>query len=287
MLPLPNVLWIGGPPRSGKTTIARRIARRHGLRWYNADAHTWEHRDRALAAGNAAARRWEAMTQEERRAASTPAEQLELSLHAERGPMVVDDLRRLPHSPLTIAEGSPVSPEVVSAGIAAPSHAVWLIPTVEFQRARLSEAGWPMELALLLATTIECDAREHGAPVLAVDGSRGVDELATVVETRFAAALAEGPCAQTAAERLALLRYANDAVVSQCLGLPRPPVDDGHCRVDDQDVRLRVRRPRVRCGRRALRRRLPARGRGRARARELARYACASSPLTPHVSGST
>jgi replication-associated recombination protein RarA len=59
---LPNVLWLGGPPRSGKTTIARRIARRHGLRWYNADAHTWEHRDRALAAGSEPALRWEAMT---------------------------------------------------------------------------------------------------------------------------------------------------------------------------------------------------------------------------------
>ena len=69
----------------------------------------------------------EGMTQEERRAESTPAEQLELSLHAERGQMIVDDLRRLPHSPLTIAEGSPISPEIVSAGIAAPSHAVWLI----------------------------------------------------------------------------------------------------------------------------------------------------------------
>ena len=220
---LPNVLWIGGAPRSGKTTIAKRIARFHGLRWYNADAHTWEHRDRALAAGNAAALRWEAMTPEERWVRSTPAEQLELSLHAERGPMVVDDLRRLPRSPLTVAEGSPVSPAVVSAGIAAASHAVWLIPTAELQRGRLPEVGWPAELAVLLAATIERDAIEHEAPILTVDGSRGLDEMMTAVEEVFAAALAEGPRAVTASERLALLRYANEAVVSQCLAyLARP-----------------------------------------------------------------
>jgi hypothetical protein len=220
--PLPNVLWIGGPPRSGKTTIARRLARRHGLRWYNADARTWEHRDRALAAGNAEAHRFETMTPEERWR-STPAEQLKLSLHAERGPMIVEDLRRLPASPLTVAEGSTVSPEIISAGIAAPSQAVWLIPTAELQRARLSEAGWPLELPLLLAATIERDAIEHGAPILSVDGSRGIAEMVAAVEQLFAAALAEGPRAETSAERLTLLRSANDAVVSQCLAyLERP-----------------------------------------------------------------
>lgn len=241
---LPSVLWIGGPPRSGKTTIARRIARRHGLRWYNADAHTWEHRDRALAAGNAAALRWEAMTPEERWVRSTPSEQLELSLHAERGPMVVDDLRRLSRTPLTIAEGSPISPEIVSAGVAAPSHALWLIPTAELQRARLSEAGWSVELPVLLTATIERDAKEHGAPILAVDGLHGVDDMVSAVEEAFAAVLAEGPCAQTAAERRALLRYANEAVVSQCLaylarpwttGTPESMVRTFVCECDDPE----------------------------------------------------
>lgn len=138
---LSNVLRIGGPPGAGKTAVATRIARRHGLRWYGADTRTWEHRDRALREGNPAARRWEAMTPEDRWVKSTPLEMLEMSLHAERGPMVLDDLHALPESPLVVAEGSVLPARAVSSGVAERSRAVWLIPTRDFQRAVLAAQG--------------------------------------------------------------------------------------------------------------------------------------------------
>jgi len=103
-----HVLWIGGPPGSGKTAVANRIARRHGLRLYSADTRTREHRDRAISQGIPAAIRWEAMTPEERWETSTAAQMLEQSLHRERGPMVVDDVCALPRSPLVVAEGSTI-----------------------------------------------------------------------------------------------------------------------------------------------------------------------------------
>ncbi len=230
MQTLTQVLWLGGPPGAGKTAIATRLARRHGLRWYNADTQTWAHRDRALREGNPAARRWEAMTPQERWLGSTPAEMLELSLHAERGPMVVDDIRRLPDSPLVVAEGSTLPPDVVSSARADPARALWLIPTRELQLRRLAERGTPpgpSQLYLLLGEVIERDTRAHGAPVLAVDGSRGIADMVAAVEDRFAAALAQGPRAGTLAERRALLREANDAIAAQIRGYHARPWAEG------------------------------------------------------------
>ncbi len=227
---LGHVLWIGGPPGCGKTSVATRIARRHGVRWYGADTQTWSHRDRALAAGNRAALRWEQMTPSQRWEGLTPAELLELSLHAERGAMVVEDLQRLPTSPLIVAEGSPLSPAVVSSGVAQRSRAIWLLPTPEFQRARLDERKLrrgPCELHLRLAAEIERDARKHGAPILVVDGSRDVDEMVEVVEGLFVEALARGPRAESIAQRRALLREANLAIVSQIRAYYSRPWADG------------------------------------------------------------
>jgi hypothetical protein len=218
---LRHLLWIGGPPGTGKTAVATRIARRHGLRWYGADTRTWQHRDRALLAGNPAARRWEAMTPQERWVESTPTEMLDMSLHAERGPMVLDDLRALHDSPLVVAEGSTLPAQAISSGIADRSRAVWLLPTDDFQRALLGARNMPpgpTALYLLLRERIAREASEHGAPTLIVDGSLGLEATVAVVEELFAEALAEGPRAETPAERRALLREANQAIVAQVRG---------------------------------------------------------------------
>ena len=246
MTTLRHVLWIGGAS-AGKTTVATGLARRHGLRWYSSDAHTWEHRDAAIAAGNEAAARWETMTQEERAAAS-PDELVKLNLDFERGPLVLDDLRRLPTEPLIVADGSTVLPELVAQGHAERDRAVWLLPTYETHRAFHERKGFAhlVEYRWLVVQEIERQAAELDVNVLRVDETIGVDEAAAALEELFADPIAEGPRAETVEDRQALLRYANDAVVTTGPRLPRAAVVDRR-RVDVRArAPVRVRRPGVR-----------------------------------------
>jgi hypothetical protein len=144
--------------------------------------------------------------------------------------MVVDDVRRLPRWPLVVAEGSTVSPEVVSSGVAVRSQAVWLMPTEQVQQRQLDERGTPppaKELYLLTARAIEGKVRTHNAPVLKVDGSREIEDTVAAVEERFAAALSTGPRAEGRADRRELLREANSAIVTQIRGYYARPWAQG------------------------------------------------------------
>lgn len=226
MEPFDHAIWIGGPPGSGKTTIATRIARRYGLRWYNADTRTWAHLDRALREGVPAAIAWQSMPPEERWAGRTPAELDELSLDRERGPMILDDVRRLPAAPLVVAEGTPLRPDLVAPVLSAPSRSVWLVLTPELHRARLESCGAresAIQRSLLLSREIRERAIARGLPVLTVDGSVGIDDAVAAAEEILADALAAGPRVATLRERRLLLRQANAAIAAQVRGyLARP-----------------------------------------------------------------
>lgn len=228
-----HVLWIGGAPGSGKTTIARRLARRHGLRLYSADTQTWVHRDRALRAGVAAAERWETLVPSQRWEQSS-GELLELSLHAERGSMVLDDLECLPRSPLIVAEGSTLPAWAISSGRVKPSNAVWLLPTAEFQTAQFvarQTAAGPQRLYRLLAEMAQWDAQDHGIPALTIDGSASVSETVASVEHLFGGVLTTAPKAVTPDERQQLLREMNQAVVDQVRGYYGRPWAEGDAEV--------------------------------------------------------
>ena len=87
---------------------------------------------------------------------------------------------------------------------------------------RRKALGHLVEYRWLIVEEVERQAGEVGVNVLRVDGM-GIDETLASVEALFADALERGPRAETDGERQALLRYANEAIVTQARGyLARP-----------------------------------------------------------------
>jgi hypothetical protein len=149
MRALRHVYWIGGGSGAGKSTLARRIAERHGFRLYATDDVMPDHARRTTPADSPFLSGFKAMDMDERWVNRSPETMLE-TFHWYRGEafgLIVEDLLRLPREPCVIAEGFRLLPHLVEPLLAAPSRAVWLLPTPEFRRAALDGRGSTWSIA--------------------------------------------------------------------------------------------------------------------------------------------
>jgi 2-phosphoglycerate kinase len=146
---LRDVYWIGGGSGAGKSTIARRIAARHGLHLYATDDVMSDHAGRSTPEDSPFLSEFKAMDMDERWVRRSPETMLE-TFHWFRGEgfgLIVEDLLRLPRSPGVIVEGFRLLPHLVKPLLAVPARAVWLLPTPEFRRVAFDDRGSLWEIA--------------------------------------------------------------------------------------------------------------------------------------------
>jgi hypothetical protein len=140
---LRHVFWIGGASGSGKSTIARRLADKHGLRLYSTDEAMADHASRWAPQDCPLLAEFKKMSMDERWVNRSPQTMLE-TFHWFRGEgfgLIIEDLLALPPDQGVIAEGFRLLPRLVKPLLHDPSHCVWFIPTPEFRLAAFESRG--------------------------------------------------------------------------------------------------------------------------------------------------
>lgn len=140
---LRHVYWIGGGSGAGKSTVARRIAARHGLRIYATDDAMAEHARRCAPEDCPLLHTFLSMDMDERWVNRPPKTMLETFqwFRGEGFRLIIEDLLCLPREPGVIAEGFRLLPRLVEPLLPAPGRAVWLLPTPDFRRTVFESRG--------------------------------------------------------------------------------------------------------------------------------------------------
>ena len=188
--------WIGGGSGAGKSTIARRLARQHGLRLYSTDDVMADHGGRIgrrIPRSCTRSSPWTWMSDGCDRSPGVMLETFDGS-----GARSSARSSRIcwgwPDRPGVVAEGFRLLPGLVRPLLAQPGHAVWLLPTPRFRHAALRSRGTLWQIAgkttepdRALANMLERDrmfterlraeAVDLGLPALEIDITLTEDDL--------------------------------------------------------------------------------------------------------------
>ena len=199
---LAHVLWIGGSPCAGKSTVADVLGERYGVGVCHVDERNEEHYGKATAAPDQYPRMahtlslsWHDLWMRD------PAVLLDdaLAFMREEFTMVCADLAAMPSSGPILAEGATLLPECVRA-LDGAARGIWMVPTEAFLRNNYTRekrpwmndiladcddpdqafANW-MDRDVATARHVASSAETHGQRVVHVDGSRTIDDTVALV----------------------------------------------------------------------------------------------------------
>lgn len=201
---LAHIYWLGGGSGAGKSTIAHRLARAHGMTVYSTDETMAEHVRRGSPEECPLLNAFKQMDMDERWLSRQPQTMLETFpwFQGEAFDLIVEDLLALPSDIPVIVEGFRLLPGQVKPLLATPSAGLWLIPTPHFRAAAFKSRGdlWAIpyktthpERALdnllkrdaLFTRQLKEEAKAAGVATLEVDEGVTEDALCALVEQHF------------------------------------------------------------------------------------------------------
>ena len=202
-----HVLWIGGATDSGKASVARALAEKHGLQAYHYDLYErvelpghWTRTDPVhyphMHASGVRDRDWMWVD-------TTPQDLVERWFRTTTGRflLTLEDLLVLPSGPPIVAEGYGFSPELVLPVLSSVRQAVWWSRTRSSSGPPMSAGARTRPLAtrailrgarnnhmardLLLVEHTRRRAEELGLTVVEIDGTQPLDKIISMVEAHF------------------------------------------------------------------------------------------------------
>jgi 2-phosphoglycerate kinase len=195
---LRHVYWIGGASGSGKSTIARRLADKYGLRLYSTDEAMGDHARRWLLEDCPNLTEFVNISMDQRWVDRSPQTMLE-TFHWFQGEgfgLIIEDLLALPADQGVIAEGFRLLPHLVKPLLHDPSHCAWLLPTPEFRLAAFESRGeHPQqdqqpetrlrERDRLFTEPLQGMVETTGLPAITVDGRLTEDAPESCIAGKF------------------------------------------------------------------------------------------------------
>jgi len=186
-----TILFIGGSPCSGKSTVAERISREFGAYYFKVDEILGELLDEAAAQGHSACALVRTLSPEENwmRAPFVQCRE-EFQIYQEIAPLVFHRIDQI-QADLIITEGAAYTPQVMAAR---KERYITIVPSPDFQISHYRQREWvPFVLAectdkeaafrnwmqrdVLFAKQVQEDCRRSGVPCIVNGGDISEDEM--------------------------------------------------------------------------------------------------------------